>query len=447
MPLTDALDPTSRTAAPPLSRWARRRAPWLLATGGLALMVLLLASTWSVLTPIFEDIARIEDRRLPKLQLLLVARSGDLDASVALRNMLLARDPQLDRHEQQRFETTSRSAAAAIEQMAAMPMLPEERQLFDATTRSRGQLAAVRQRGLDIERRGTIADPDALTRELQSALDDYLGQLGRLQSFQTGRLVALVDGVSVRADRVRVLLVVCALVAALTLLAAAAAWRAALWRETERRDEHIATLRQQKDALVGEVHHRIKNHLQGLLGLIETHQRAERDAVVAGRLAGLHGHVLALVGIHGLQAVDPSRQLTVKDLIRQQVELATSGLPGARIALSEDAGLEDVVVPQESAVPLALIVTELIVNAVKHGDGSPVRVRVGPQADGGVLVAVRNALAAPTALDWPAGRGLGTGLGLVATLAEGLATITQGGSGGEIEMALRVPRSVTRPAH
>ncbi|MGZ5786125.1 MAG: histidine kinase dimerization/phosphoacceptor domain -containing protein [Ramlibacter sp.] len=248
-----------------------------------------------------------------------------------------------------------------------------------------------------------------------------------------------------RANRVRLLLIAAGLAAAATITFAAAAWRTELRREVSDRERRIASLHDQRDALVREVHHRIKNHLQGLLGLFETQRHASGGRPQEDALATLHGHVLALVGIHGIQARDASECISLKDLVRQQVELVRAGFPGAQLAVTEDATLEDASLPGAASLPVALVVTELIVNAIKHGAPAPIRVslRMSEQT---AHVTVANRLLRPTGLDWQSGRGLGTGLSLAATLLQGIAELSQTTIGEELTMKLALQFATTAGA-
>ena len=421
---------------------ARFRAPTIVAMAGLLLVCLLLAMTWAASTPILDDIARFERSRLPKLQMLQVARSGDLDASIAVRNVLLVKDLELEARELARYAAATRSAAEALNAFAAHAHQPDEQELVRRTIDVRAAVVAAREEAIAADRRGETIDVDGLTRALQARLGDYLAQLDRLQAYQVGRVNALVDEMASRAGVVRWLLTVCGVVAAATLMFVAASWRAELKREVRLRDAHIASLRAQRSALIAEVHHRIKNHLQGLLGLIETHKRATSDSSVAGSLAGLHGHVLALVGVHGLQAKDSCDRVTVRELVRQQAEIVRTGFQGAHITVSDDPAFHDFFLPQEAAVPVALIVTELIVNAIKHGDASPIRIRLGSDGAHEAFISVRNGLLGAIRMDWATGHGLGTGLSLVSALAEGVTRLSQRTGPTEVDMIMHLAHSV-----
>ena len=415
----------------------RRRAPAILAMGGLLLVSALLWLTWITSGPIIDELARVERSRLPRLELLHAAKSADLDASVALRNVLLVKEPRLDESELRRYAQANGAASAAITSFAASSRRAEEAALLQATLQARKALVAARAAAIEEDQRGPALDSDASTVRLQNALDEYLAPMQRLQDFQGAQVTSLVDELAVRASRVRALLIAAGLAAGATIVLAAAAWRAELRREVSDRERRIVSLREQRDALVREVHHRIKNHLQGLLGLFETQRFAIGDEASQHALATLHGHVLALVGIHGMQARDAGECISLKDLVRQQVELVRAGFPGTQLAVTEDAQLEDTSLPGEASLPVALVVTELIVNAIKHGAAAPIRISLRMPGET-AQVTVANRLTGPSSLDWKSGRGLGTGLSLVATLLQETAELAQTTTSEEMTMTLNL---------
>lgn len=401
------------------------RATWLLAVGGLLIICVLLGMTWAASTPIIDEIAQVERSRLPKLELLQTAKNAEFDASVALRNVLLLKDPVLNDRELNRYARASESAKSALDRFGSQSQRGEEIELLGRALAARSRLQSTRTEAIDADRLGALFDIDALTVSLQKVLDDYGGELQRLHDYQSVRVTALVDDMGTRADKVRLLLIATGIAALITTLSLAASWRAELRRQVRQRDLSIASLRSQKAALIGEVHHRIKNHLQGLLGLLETHKRAIRDAPGAASLTTLHGHVLALIGIHGLQARTIEEGITLIDLVRQQVQLVRAGFPTVQLAITEDNGLEGATLAPDQAVSVALTITELVVNAIKHGAPSSIRIAIGLGAGRRPFVSVTNRLISPTGMDWFSGRGLGTGLSLISTLSEGIAELVQ----------------------
>jgi PAS domain S-box-containing protein len=76
---------------------------------------------------------------------------------------------------------------------------------------------------------------------------------------------------------------------------------------TERRQaeaQRLAEARRQRDTLVREVHHRIKNHLQGLAGLLNQHRR--RHPALRDVLDAVLAQINAISLIHGLQGREAS---------------------------------------------------------------------------------------------------------------------------------------------
>lgn len=179
--------------------------------------------------------------------------------------------------------------------------------------------------------------------------------------------------------------------------------------------ERLAALSQQRDALVREVHHRIKNHLQGVTGLLRAHARAHPE--VAAALAEAIGQVRVIAEVFGLQGRADIERVTLCGLVR----LAADGIVAPMAVVCETAA-SSLTAPlaQDEAVPLALVINELVTNAVKHLDppdpAQPVRASSCVDA-GGVTIEVRGGPARlPFGFDYARGLGLGTGLGLVRTL-------------------------------
>ncbi len=186
------------------------------------------------------------------------------------------------------------------------------------------------------------------------------------------------------------------------------------------RDRRIEDLIQNRTVLVREVHHRIKNHLPGLLGLIEDCQR--RRPEVASDLETLQGQILSLAVVHGLQARQVSEDLQLGELLRQQVDLLQHSHEGLDVVIEEDSAVGERVISNGDAVPIALVITELLINARKHGTGR-INVRLF-RAEGAVWIGIGNPVIGCGGVDVATGEGFGTGLGLVKAMLVNLGEIT-----------------------
>jgi PAS domain S-box-containing protein len=170
----------------------------------------------------------------------------------------------------------------------------------------------------------------------------------------------------------------------------------------------------QREMLVKEVHHRIKNNLQGVAGLLQ--QIAARKPEVAPAISEVVGQVQAIAQVYGLQVgvTGPLRLKSVVEAITGSVQ-RTFGHP---ILLSVEGQAHPWALPEAESIPIALTVNELLTNAVKHsiaGRG----VQVGCTlafGDDGVTIRIANRAQLPPGFSLARFPGGVSGLGLVRSL-------------------------------
>ena len=128
----------------------------------------------------------------------------------------------------------------------------------------------------------------------------------------------------------------------------------------------------QREMLVREVHHRIKNNLQGVAGLLQ--QIGGRKPEVAAAIDEVVGQVQAIAQVYGLQVGSdgPLSIVSVLEAITGSVQ-RTFGRPIECRVAGRDASAWSL--PEVEAIPIALTLNELLTNAVKHsatgsGDGT-----------------------------------------------------------------------------
>ena len=184
--------------------------------------------------------------------------------------------------------------------------------------------------------------------------------------------------------------------------------------ERQRLEEAV----KQRDILVREVHHRIKNNLQGVAGLLQ--QIAQRKPEVAPAIHEVVGQVQAIAQVYGLQVgvTGPLRMKSVLEAITGSVRRTFGRTIRCRI---DGPRAADWILPEGEAIPVALTLNELLTNAIKHSPDGDAGEDEGIDCalegeDGGVRIAVRNRA------QLPAGFSLGripngiSGLGLVRAL-------------------------------
>lgn len=190
---------------------------------------------------------------------------------------------------------------------------------------------------------------------------------------------------------------------------------------TERREAErirIEQLERQRDVLVREVHHRIKNNLQGVISLLEQLKLKQPDA--ADALEEAAGQIGAIAVVHGLHSQTLAPDVRPRQLIQAIVD-SVSRLSHMPISCSanHDASSWEWRLNGRDSVSIALIVNELLYNAIKHTRASPeAQVTVDFESQPGAFtILVRNWPARlPERFDWSNGVGLGTGLTLISSL-------------------------------
>lgn len=132
----------------------------------------------------------------------------------------------------------------------------------------------------------------------------------------------------------------------------------------ERTRELEAALEAQT-TLLHEVDHRVKNNLQMISSLIVMQSRTIKDAATKKSLTTMLERIEALSTVHRrlYQSKDVSR-FDVADFARDLVTdlLTASG----RAEIKSTLDLEPIVISAEKATPVALMVNELVTNALKH---------------------------------------------------------------------------------
>jgi PAS domain S-box-containing protein len=149
----------------------------------------------------------------------------------------------------------------------------------------------------------------------------------------------------------------------------------------------------ERESLLQEVHHRVKNNLQVICSLINMHIRGLKDPSSRAALADCQARVQTMAQIHEMlyqsknYAQVPFAKYA-KDLTARVLS-ASGATPGA-VSLRYE--LEDLFLPVETAIPCGLILNELVGNALKHAfpeaGGGTIRVELRTLPDRSISLSV-----------------------------------------------------------
>ncbi|HMO72817.1 MAG TPA: sensor histidine kinase, partial [Paracoccaceae bacterium] len=151
-------------------------------------------------------------------------------------------------------------------------------------------------------------------------------------------------------------------------------------------EAEIADALHQKEVLLREVHHRVKNNLQLIASIMNLQMRKALSPEAKIMVKGLHDRVLSLATVHReLYQTSGLADVRADELLGKIVALVMrmGATPGGAPVV--ETRLEGLRLTPDQAVPLSLILTEALTNVLKHARPSaegPARLRVRLERSG-----------------------------------------------------------------
>jgi two-component sensor histidine kinase len=185
---------------------------------------------------------------------------------------------------------------------------------------------------------------------------------------------------------------------------------------TERKqvETYLKTSLREKEMLIKEIHHRVKNNLQVISSLLGLQAHTIGDSRLRAPLEESQARIQTMALIH--QQLYRSGNLAQIDFAEYLRDLATRVVRSSRVGqghLSLEISAEEVYFPIETAIPCGLLLHELLSNCVKHafpgGRNGTIRVTLCRHLQGTHELTVRDD-----------GVGLPEGLDVHATVSLGL---------------------------
>ena len=192
--------------------------------------------------------------------------------------------------------------------------------------------------------------------------------------------------------------------------------------ERKQAEEKIKSSLREKEVLLREIHHRVKNNMQIISSLLNLQSKNIKDGQALDMLRSIQNRVKSMTLIH-------ERLYQSKDFARvsfaEYVQILTSHLFGSYgidpKAIKLNINIKNVLLDINTAIPCSLIINELVSNSLKHafpdGKKGEIKIAMHPLNEKEIDLAVSdNGVGLPEEVDFRETESLG--LHLVRLLAE-----------------------------
>jgi len=121
-----------------------------------------------------------------------------------------------------------------------------------------------------------------------------------------------------------------------------------------------------KSTMIQEVHHRVKNNLQNIAAVLRMQHRRAHQAETQLALKEAIARILSVAVIHEFLSLDESQSINIRDVCQRIVSQTRQVMvPGKQVEF----GIEGpaIYLPSQQATATALVINELVQNALEHG--------------------------------------------------------------------------------
>ena len=176
-----------------------------------------------------------------------------------------------------------------------------------------------------------------------------------------------------------------------------------------------------KVALIQEIHHRVKNNMQTIASLLRLQSRRTGSEEVRRALQEGINRILSVAVIHEFLAHQEARVINIRDVSQRIVSQIQEGILDRERSIRLTLEGPNIYLPTQPATVCALVINELLQNALEHGynrqEGGTVTVRLQDDGEQVTIAVDDDGVGLPEEFDLSQTSSLG--LQIVRTLAEG----------------------------
>jgi len=136
--------------------------------------------------------------------------------------------------------------------------------------------------------------------------------------------------------------------------------------EQKKAEDEIRKSLEEKEVLLREIHHRVKNNLQIISSLINLQSNSIDDKRVYGAFKKIQNHIKSIALIH--EKLYQSKDISKINFADYIPKLASSLYHSYEISpqIDLEVDVDDILLDINKALPCGLIINELITNSIKH---------------------------------------------------------------------------------
>lgn len=186
--------------------------------------------------------------------------------------------------------------------------------------------------------------------------------------------------------------------------------------ELHKKDEELLI----KSAVIKEIHHRVKNNLQTIVSLLRLQERRTESSEAKSILQDCIGRVNSIAVVHEYLSQQGDGMIDVGKVAKSIYQALVSSMLNSDFVLETDFATDNVLLPSEKATSIALILNELLQNAIEHAfagrTNGKLTVRFNDSGGCYELLIADNGVGLPPDFSWQQSSSLG--LKIIKTMAE-----------------------------
>ena len=133
--------------------------------------------------------------------------------------------------------------------------------------------------------------------------------------------------------------------------------------ELKKKEQELNT----QSMIIREIHHRVKNNLHNIAAVLRLQMRRSQSETVKSEFAASINRITSIALVHEIFALESWDAINFNEFCKRILPLLveSSGLSLSDVVTRVEG--PDIRLPSRKAIPLALVINELVTNSIKHG--------------------------------------------------------------------------------